>query len=491
MAIDIKTPDSDGWWMDFLWQQLKSEQKRYDLLEAFRRGCPPLPRSLPSSLRAATTEILEMSQFNVADLIVQAMVERMGVRAIRTAASDDPNGDSVAMEVWNNANMPVILADAFRAMAGMSIGYIAVAVDGEGTPVATYEDPRQMTTWQDPVNPVITRVAFKLYYDPMSGREYAILLRDGQKRVASHPAPNKKPKIGMDGTKRYSVSFVPSQFDMHPVEDTDAAEGFTDGFLSQDYPSLDGVPVVPIPNRDEVGEFETHLKHLRQINHIILQGIVIATFQAFRQRALQVKNGEALPDIDPATGEAIDYDDLLSADPGAIWLLPVGAEIWESGQVDLSGILQMAKDSVSRLFAATRTPFSMGSSDAVNQSAEGAQQSQNGLVFKVKDRENICAPRLARVASFLLRLAGQADRANPAKILIDWFPPERYSLQEMAVADAAAVSLPDEQKWQRIWQMTPDDIAISSAQKSAQLFRLAALGAPAAPATVPDVQPAG
>jgi hypothetical protein len=81
--------------------------------------------------------MIEMSQFNVADLIVQALVERLGVRAIRTSAANDANGDSVAMSVWNTAGMPTIEGDVYQAMAGMSVGYIATAVDDEGTPVAT------------------------------------------------------------------------------------------------------------------------------------------------------------------------------------------------------------------------------------------------------------------------------------------------------------------------------------------------------------------
>lgn len=487
MPIDVETPESIGWWMNTLWQRLKAEQPRYDMLEAYRRGNPPLPANLPKSLKAATRELIQMSEYNVADLIVQAMVERMEVRAIRTAAAGDENGDARALQIWQNANMPLILTDVFRAMAGMSIGYIAAAVDAEGNPVATYEDPRQMITVQDPVNPVITRAAFKLFHDDLEKRDYAILWLPGQKWVASRSADARVARRGPDGTKRVAVSFQPSQFDLHPVEGTPEAEGFK-GLLSEAY-TLEEVFVTPIPNRDGVGEFELHIKHLNQINHLILQGIVTATFQAFKQRALQKKEGlDELPDEDPETGEKIDYDDLLSADPGAIWLLPVGATIWESGQVDLSGISTMVKDSVQRLFSVSRTPFSMGSSDAVNQSAEGAQLSREGLVFKTGDRETISTPRLKRVAAFLFKLAGEDERADASQIILDWAPVERYSLAEKAQADSQAGSLPDEQKWRLIWQLTPDEIAIASAQKAQQQLRQAALAA--TPGAVPSGQPA-
>lgn len=496
MAIDIDTPESPGWWMNVLWQMLRAEQPRYNKLEAIRRGNPPLPANLPKSLKAATREMIEMSEYNVADLIVQAMVERLAVRALRTAVAADENGDSVALEIWENANMPFILTDVFRAMAGMSIGYIALAIDDEGNPVATYEDPRQMISVQDPINPVITRAAFKVFHDPLAQRDYAILWLPGEKWVASNPAKGKTARKGVDGVKRVPVAFNAQQFTMHPVEGDDDAEDFV-GMKSETY-STKEVFVYPFENRDGVSEFEFHMKHLRAINHLILQGIVTATFQAFKQRALQVKNGEELPDVDPETGEPIDYDNLLSADPGALWLLPLGAEIWESGQVDMTGIAQMVKDAIQRLFSVTRTPFSMGSSDAVNQSAEGAQLSREGLVFKALDRRDaIATPRLRRVAAALFRLAGDNERADASKIIIDWTPVERYSLSEKAQADSQAVSLPDEQKWRQIWQMTPDEITVAIAQKSAQLLRMAALAGagipapePPAPAPAPTTRPA-
>jgi hypothetical protein len=331
------------------------------------------------------------------------------------------------------------------------------------------------------VNPTKTKAAFKLYYDEIAQRDYAILWLPGEKWIASRPVAYKRRVRGLDGTSRPVVSFSASQFDLHPVEGTSEADGFDDpDMLSEKYDDGD-VHVTALRNRDGKAEIEIHRKHIDQINHVILQGVITATFQAFKQRALQVKSGEALPDIDPETDKPIDYDELLSADPGAIWLLPVGAEIWESGQVDLSGIISLAEKAIQRLFAATRTPFSMGSSDAVNQSAEGAQNTQLGLVFKAQNRQKRATPRLGRVESQLLRFAGHADRADPTKILIDWWPPQRYSIAEMSAADSAAISLPDEEKWERIWLMTPDEVEIASARRSAQQFRLAALAA-AAPA---------
>jgi hypothetical protein len=82
-------------------------------------------------------------------------------------------------------------------------------------------------------------------------------------------------------------------------------------------------------NRNGVGEFEPHLDVLDRINHMILQRMVIATMQAFRQRAIK-GDTEDMPDKDPETGEEIDYDDIFAADPGALWRLPKVRDMWES-----------------------------------------------------------------------------------------------------------------------------------------------------------------
>jgi hypothetical protein len=488
VAIDTESRGSVGWWMNFCWQKLKADQPRFDLLEAYRLGNPPLPDSLPASLKAATRQMIRMSMLTAGDLVVQAMVERMNVRSIRTAVADDDIGDAVALQAWKDAGCPAIQADVHRAMAGMSLGYVAVSMGADDKPIATYEDPRQMTHVPDPLNPLSPQAAWKLYHDDVAGRDYAVLRLPGEKWVASRQVKSKAVRIGIDGRPRPVVSFVPSQFTLHPLKGTPEADGFEDQEMLSERFDVQDTFVVPFPNRDGVGEFELHLNHLDQISHVILQGVVIATFQAFRQRALKASGPDTKPlDTVDNEGNPVDLNELLSADPGALWQMPLGWEIWESGTVDMTGILQLAKDAIQRFASVTRTPFSMFSSDATNQSAEGAQLNREGLIFKADDRKTICSPRWARVESLLLLLLGDSERGDPSKITIDWSPSERYSLAEMAQADSQAVSLPDEQKWQRIWHMTPDEITTAQTQMAAQRFRDAALAASQQPA---NVQPA-
>jgi hypothetical protein len=242
------------------------------------------------------------------------------------------------------------------------------------------------------------------------------------------------------------------------------------------------VPVVKFGNRDGVGEFELHTDLLDRIAHVTLQQMVIATLQAFKQRAMKTsaEAGEdgGLPDEDEH-GNPIDYDQIFEADPGALWRLPIGAEIWESGQVDLTGILSASKDWVLHLAACTQTPFPMFSPDSANQSANGASLYREGLTFKVEDRCRIAGAGHAQLLAIAFKLKGDLERGNAADIIVDWAPADRYSILEMAQADAQS-SLPLAQKAARIYGMSPAEVKITLAQASQQALAQAALGVAAA-----------
>jgi hypothetical protein len=492
LSIDVSEQGSDGWWMQQLWRQLSSQQKRFQLLEDYRCGRPRLVLG-SEAVRSAFARFQRVARSNFADVIVQAMTERMAVRAIRTAKDSTDNGDDQAQAMWKANALDIFQSDVYRMMATFGIGYTSLALpdDGDETddgdtegpgdvdfPLVTVEDPRQVVTIEDPVNPLKTRAAFKLYHDQMAAEDVAILWLPGRKIVATRPRAARIAPPPSQVNLTGPPPLVPVSF---------SAAAFTiDEARSESY-SLKQIPVVPFGNRDRVGEFELHLDLLDRINHMILQRIVIATMQAFKQRAIELSDLATDDPNDPRglpthddEGNPIDYDDLFSADPGALWRLPVGAKIWESQQADITGILTAVKDDAMHLAVVTRTPFSMFTPDAANQSAEGAQLQREGLVFKVEDRCRIAARSWAEVMSIAFQMMGDSERAPVGGISVDWVPAERYSLAERSQADASALSLPWAQKMRIIWGMTPAEVQIAQAQR-AQDAMLAAVAAPQAP----------
>lgn len=465
MAIDTRTPLSPGWWMVQLARELAAQRKRCDYLDSYYSGRPPMPyggekwtQSFQSFMRKARS--------NFAAVIVQTPRERLAVRAIRTKTDNDDDGDQTAWDMWTGNDLDVHQADVYRYALSMHVGYVSVGMpepDSETPtlPVIVAEDPRNTITVHDPV----TRreiAAFKLYHDPLEHRDYAMLWLPGQLYVATRDRTHRG--AGTVLATAYNQSLTPTG----PIPVTFSATSFTleneDGSPSAEWSSKT-VPVTRFLNRDGKAEFEDHIDLLDRINHMILQRLVIATLQAFRQRAIETTDPEGLADEDD-DGEPIDWDKMFTADPGALWRMPFGARVWESQQVDLSGILNAVKDDVLHLAALTATPLSMFTPDAATQTAEGASLQREGQTYKVVDRQRIFGRSWARVMSHAFMFSGDAERADLGSITIDWMPAERYSLAEKGAAAAQlAAVLPHEVIWREVMQFTPPQIALA---KSAQ-----------------------
>jgi hypothetical protein len=227
LSIDVSTPGSPGWWMQHLWRQLNAEQPRLHRLDLYRRGQPPVVMGVNSErLRTAYARFQSMCRSNFADLIVTAMTNRMSVRAIRTAAANDDNGDQAAWRLWSANGFPVYQTDLYRMMGTFGVAYGAAGspVDESGEPVLTVEDPRQTITVQDPLQPWRSIAGFKIYHDQQAQKDYAILWLPGQKWVAQRSRKARVPastNLATSGSTQLPglipVAFSASAFDMLPV----------------------------------------------------------------------------------------------------------------------------------------------------------------------------------------------------------------------------------------------------------------------------------
>lgn len=383
----------------------EKRRQRLDDLDAWYRGEPPLP-GVPAGAAAAVREFHEHSSTNYALLICEAVRERQRVRGLRTSADDDVTGDGAAFALWTRMRMPVVSADVHRLKARFGVAYAMVSPpepDEPGVPVVTAEDPRSCIADLDPKRPWVPRSGLKMLHDPVSGLSQAYLLAPGRVEVAQADKPSK-------AMTRFSARSWSWNED-----------------LSRDLPA-GLMPLVPFENLDGLGEFEPHLRLLRRINFMILQQLTIAVMQAFKQRVLK-----GLP-VEDKHGVRIDYSQMFPADPASVWLIPAAAEIWESGQVDLTGIGVAIRDYTRQLSATSRTPMYMFDSGGENQSAEGAATAREGTVFKVEDRNARDGIGWARV----METAGRWVDAPLADVQAIWAPPQHSSAGERASAMAQA-----------------------------------------------------
>lgn len=392
--------------------------ERLTLLHDWYFGRPPLP-SVARNAREALREFHCHCRTNLAALIADAPADRQRVRGVRTSADSDSTGDRAAWELYRRMRMPLVAADALRLKYRFGESFILTGPpqeDEPDVPVVTAEDPRYVVAESDPMRPWLLRAGAKIVRDEAAGLDLAYLYRRGRIDVAVHELPRRRGAV---------ASSAPARFNGKDWE-----------WAPELAPSVPAglMPLVPFRNLDGLGEFEPHLDLLRRINFMILQRLTIAVLQAFRQRALK-----GAPDKD-AKGQQIDYNDIFTADAGAIWLLPETAEMWESKEVDLSGVLESASSDIRQLAAVARTPMHTLMPSGENQSAEGAAYAREGLVFKVEDRNARDEHGLAQVMSNAYLWLGDEDRAKPAALSVIWAPPQRSSLAERASALAQATT---------------------------------------------------
>lgn len=445
-------PQSPGWWLNRLARRLwwPLFYDHYLMLDSWYRGEPPMPFVKPE-VRESIVALLGLARSNFASLIVESLRERIIPVGLHTASETVDKDDQAGWDRWQDAGLHVIAPDVHRWMLTCGRTYAIVGdIDPEtNVPTITHEDPMCAITEQDPVVPWRSLAGLKFRHDIFGGRDLLYLYLPGRIYTAWR-------ECGADGGIDQGLqvacarSFDPASWSWV----TDAAGNQAVQVLPSHMSET--VPMVEFENYGGVGEFELHLDLLRRIQHTVLQRVIIAVMQAFRQRAIK-----GLPQKYPAghklAGQDIDYSDILVGDPGAFWQLPKDTDLWESGQVDLTGVLTAAKDDITHLAAVTRTPMHVLMPEGQNQSAEGASLAREGQVFKAQDRLKRLSMQWARVQTISNLWLGEPDPVvRPSQII--WVPPQRYSLSERAAAAAQAKDVPWRTKMIKIWEFEPDEV---------------------------------
>ena len=443
--LEIKVPLSDAWWLDRLARRLVAKRRRYDTLEGYLDNTVVVSSQGGSAAeREAYSRLCRIAQTNFAELVVEAPRERMKPAGFRTGVTGDQGTDAEAWRIWQANSLDADSALVHRTSLALGDAYVIVGdVDDEiGAPVITPEDPREVIVEHDPIRRRKAIAALKLYDDSQLGRCVAYLFLPGRVLRAVRTA---------------STEWA----------DWSPSEWIWDRGYGVEYANRSVVPVVRFVNKPNLrgvglGEFEAHLTILDRINHQVLHRLTVAAFQAFRQRAIK-----GVPNTDE-DGNLIDYTDVFSASPGALWLLPESAELWESGQADLSPIRQAIRDDVQDLAAVTRTPLYYLSPDANNGSAEGASLAREGLIFKVEDRIAQASESWERVMSLAFMMAGDAERASLGDMEVQWAPPERFSLAERydAASKAQSAGVPWRNVMSDVLQYSPQDVARMDADRT-------------------------
>jgi hypothetical protein len=450
VPIDTKTPYSDGWWLERLYNQLRVQQVVCE--ERFERfsGRPKMSERTANE-REAIALFEKLGRRNYERVIVNAVLSRLRIVGIRTAADDDQGGDDDAFRTWKKHRGKLWTLEVHLMTLAMGLGYAIVGRDDDGNLLVTAEDPRFVTAITDPANPYKVLAALKLFHDDVADEDVAYLYLPGRVMVA------KRPRKAAAGA---GIKFQARYYDWDVDSYDDAGELLHEGLsgpveglaLLDDNGDVTGglLPVVEYSNEGREAQFDPFVDHIDGIRKQVLDRMTIATIQAFKQRAFK-----GLPKVDEQ-GNEIDYEGMFVSAPGAVWDLPGATEIWESGQAELAGILAATRDDVKDLYALSGTPGYLASPDAANASAESASLQREMNIFNVRVRQDRFEPSHERVAELMFAYLGDESRGDVSDIEIIWAPAESYSMSERANAIAQTKGvLSRYQQLTEVWGMDP------------------------------------
>lgn len=436
--------DADPGSTDYIANALLEELKqRVEWIEDFQAHMEGAPMGNRMELEKnqefnGLEQLRDMSRNNYARMVVSSTVDRLGILGFRTAADQDEAGDEEARKLFDQDNMGVHSLEAMEIACGYRRAYLAVnPKTKKQSVIPTTNGAIIPDVAGEPAAAVIMR------RDRMLGRDVAeFYFRDIDPETGEATGDpyvcvaTREENINYRNRARDRMrGFVKiTEYDTEVPLSAGVANGWT-WWKSSKVEGCSRIPVTVLSNRDGKNEFEDHVDVINRINHMIFQRVVIATMQAFRQRAVK---GD-FPDKDPVTGARINYEEIFASGPAQMWKLPENSEIWESQPVDLSGLLEATKADIRDFASATYTPMTYFS-DAATNSAEGAELQRENYISKVNDRKRRFGFKWRRHLSILMEIHNDEERSDFAGLEVIWEPTALQTMTESAATFSSLVA---------------------------------------------------
>ena len=444
MAIDASTPDTPDWWLIYLGKQLQADMPRLELLDRYMSGDHPLPEGHRRH-RQTFRALQRHARTNYCGMVAEAVIERQHIDGFRTS---DGNTDAEAWRIFQANRLDAFSGLVHTAARTFGRGYVMVGPNPNDptTPIISIEDPRQVIHAADPARFGVTRAALKVWTDDVTGDRHAVLqLQDG--RVVYYVSPK--------GQRRSPWS--PASWELDTSEGDNGVATNPAGRVS----------IVPFVNRPRLGsmglgEFEDVIDVQNRINNTILDRLVIAKMQAYRQRY-----ATGLKDTDE-NGNPIDLD------PGADLLWSVQddkAKFGEFGETNMDGILKSIDADVRDISAVTRTPAHYMLADMANLSGDALQAAEIGLVAKTGIRNLHDGESWEDVMALAALTAGR-EADTQAEVI--WRDPQFRTVAELydAAVKAQSAGVPWRSRMELL-RKTPQEIARMETERTEDALLLA------------------
>lgn len=501
--LDTKTPGSPGWWLIRLEKKLADRCTRYEKLEQYYSGDHPLPEG-DDRMRELFRRFQRKARTNYMRLVADSVSERLEVVGFRADGTDEKNDDD-AWRIWQANHLDADSAMAHVTASKFSDVYVLIGppdddgddIEDNPAPVITIEDPRQVIVEADPVNRRVVRAAAKIWCDEAGNKRHAVLYLTDAFYYFCSEIPSTSETVGDYGAVTRMPDSQTSKWEPEIVDEE--GEDADDEFDSDPDDELVGsrianpiAPIVPIvrlianPGLDGegMGEFEDVIDVQDRINDTLLNRLVVAKMQAYRQRWARGiestdEDGNELP---------------LPFVPGVDLLWTVedpNAQFGDFAQADLTPFLKSVEDDVKAIVTLTGLPPHYVQGDIVNASADALASAESRLVSKVRARMRSYGESWEQVLRIAFIYLGEPGRIGVGAE-VQWADPERQSVAQLA--DAAvkkqAAGVPWRQRMVDL-RYTPTQIAVMEADRvsDAMLAPEPQLPRPPKPPVAPHVPP--
>lgn len=445
-------PQTPEEWLPILAKRLEQRRPRIKRLRDYTTGNAPLPEMGPNT-RATWLAFQKKARTDFGGIAVRSHVNRIRFRGVRVGSDSKSDVAAEARRIARDNRLKMQVRAAVNDMEAVSIGYLVGYVGDDGSALIQAEKPEGFYAEPDPIRPWRARAAIKTWRDDVDQIDHAMVWagRTWQEFVRQGSA---------------FPALVSASGPWYPIGVPQETSGW-------DYP-----PVSIFDRDDGLGLIEPHTDVIDRINHGKLLRLSTTAIQAFRQRAMRRdKDAPPLPDVDPKTGEPINWEKVFEPAPGALWDLPEGVDIWESNPTDIRMMLDGEKADARDFAAVVGTPMAMLQPDNANQSATGAaattaQQADacDSDIDRIKLGVEARMLDALRLRGFTVEDTIEADFENPRWVTLA----EKMDAYSKAIA--SGMSIESAQKDILGWSQEQIDEDAANRTRAQALDALTALG---------------
>lgn len=403
--IEDMSLGSPRWYLSRLTQRLLARQSRYDYLERYALGNHPLPNG-DKRFVYALRELQKKARTNYCELVIHAVTQRMYVNGFQFGPAEQVDEDAKRIMNYNYMDVQIAILINMAATFGDSYMMVSPAVEDDGEPVFTAEDPRMCITEPDPTLPIRELAGFKMWQD--DARQLIVGVLYLPEAIYTYEAPGVTDTYGRDSaalTQRLTSQSTEGSFTLVKVEPNEAGE--------VPLKRLNWQPAFGSMGRSE---FESVIDIQDRITHTVLDRLVIAKSQAYNQRWVSgAKKGTEFK-------------------PGAdmVWAtLDPSARFGQFEAADLTQVMEAVRDDVGDLAAISQTPATYLMNRMVNVSGDTLTQDQSALVTKIGVRQIAVGYTLERCMRLAFKLKGNMAKAKETEVVTLWRDASIHTLAEL------------------------------------------------------------